>query len=247
MKTIISMIVALSTAFVMAESQVKKSAPLTEAEKAERRERMLKNTGGIIRQEGEGKIVVVNAQTRIADALIAERVENLHLLLKYNFEVRKGTWTLGAGKIADSTLTVYLVDDATLPMSLIAVEAGWGVLNTQGLSLGNRFSRELSRVMTLVIGAGHSQFLASPMQAVRSPNDLDKLMTDGFTMDSMTSIQLNTKKLGLTRYKLTSYKRACEEGWAPAPTNEYQKAIWDKVHAVPSKPIKIEFDPKKGR
>jgi len=38
-----------------------------------------------------------------------------------------------------------------------------------------------------------------------------------------------------------------EEGWAPAPTNEYQKIVWDKVHAIPQKPMKIEFDPKKGR
>ena len=34
---------------------------------------------------------------------------------------------------------------------------------------------------------------------------------------------------------------------APAPTNEFQKAVWDKVHAIPQNPMKIEFDPKKGR
>ena len=44
-----------------------------------------------------------------------------------------------------------------------------------------------------------------------------------------------------------TYKEACEEGWAPAPTNEIQKAIWDKVRATPKNPMKIEFDPKKGR
>ena len=44
-----------------------------------------------------------------------------------------------------------------------------------------------------------------------------------------------------------TYKKACEEGWAPAPTNEFQKAIWEKVHAAPKNPMKIKFDPKKGR
>ena len=52
---------------------------------------------------------------------------------------------------------------------------------------------------------------------------------------------------GLMPWKQTTYKKACQEGWAPAPTNEYQKAIWDKIHSVPANPMKIEFDPKKGR
>ena len=47
-------------------------------------------------------------------------------------------------------------------------------------------------------------------------------------------------------YKVT-YKDACEAGWASKPTNIWQKAIWDKVHTTPKNPMKIEFDPKKGR
>ena len=48
-------------------------------------------------------------------------------------------------------------------------------------------------------------------------------------------------ELGVTPWKETTYKRACEEGWAPAPTNEYQKAVWDKVHAIPDQPLKIKY------
>ena len=44
-----------------------------------------------------------------------------------------------------------------------------------------------------------------------------------------------------------TYKKACEEGWAPAPTNDIQKAIWDKVHAMPTAPIKIKPETKKVR
>ena len=36
-------------------------------------------------------------------------------------------------------------------------------------------------------------------------------------------------------------------GWAPQPTNEVQRAIWDKVHAIPDKPLTIEFNPKKDK
>jgi len=42
-------------------------------------------------------------------------------------------------------------------------------------------------------------------------------------------------------------REACQEGWAPAPTNDIQKAIWNEVRQLPAKPIKIEFDPAKGK
>ena len=52
---------------------------------------------------------------------------------------------------------------------------------------------------------------------------------------------------GVTPGNIETYETACCQGWAPTPTNDLQKAIWDKVHAIPATPMKIEFDPKKGR
>ena len=43
------------------------------------------------------------------------------------------------------------------------------------------------------------------------------------------------------------YRQACQEGWAPAPTNAVQRAIWNKVHQIPDSPLVIEFDPKRDR
>ena len=34
------------------------------------------------------------------------------------------------------------------------------------------------------------------------------------------------EKLGIIKIRRGSYKRACEQGWAPPPTNDYQRAIW---------------------
>ena len=53
----------------------------------------------------------------------------------------------------------------------------------------------------------------------------------------------NVRKLGVAVRRRVSYHKACEERWAPAPTNDIQRAIWDKVHAIPDKPITIKFDP----
>ena len=53
------------------------------------------------------------------------------------------------------------------------------------------------------------------------------------------------EKFGLKAYRPTAYIRACMEGWAPAPTNDIQKAIWDKVHAMPTAPLAIKPETKK--
>ena len=62
-----------------------------------------------------------------------------------------------------------------------------------------------------------------------------------YGIDVSRGITYNMPRAGVTPWKVTTYKRACEEGWAPAPTNEYQQAIWDKVHAVPTEPLKIKY------
>ena len=85
------------------------------------------------------------------------------------------------------------------------------------------------------------------MQTVLKSTDLDKLLTDGFTFDMASSINENLQAMGIFPMRKITYVKACQEGWAPAPTNEYQKAIWDRVHSAPKNPMKIEFDPKKGR
>ena len=48
---------------------------------------------------------------------------------------------------------------------------------------------------------------------------------------SVKTVIMNAADLGIPKITLKPYKIACEEGWAPAPTNDIQKAIWEKVKA----------------
>ena len=68
---------------------------------------------------------------------------------------------------------------------------------------------------------------------------------DTIPVDMVNYYQEYLKTLGVTTRAVTSYKTACKEGWAPAPTNDVQRAIWDKVHAMPTAPIKIKPEEKK--
>jgi hypothetical protein len=39
------------------------------------------------------------------------------------------------------------------------------------------------------------------------------------------------QKRGIPQLERTTYRLAVKEGWAPAPTNDIQRAVWDKVKA----------------
>ncbi len=55
---------------------------------------------------------------------------------------------------------------------------------------------------------------------------------------------------GIDTVRTDTYRRACQEGWAPAPTNDVQRAIWEQVRADkergPTKPITISPPNKKN-
>ena len=240
------LIIALSIAAAAAGAALAEGVSVTAA--APRRgvpEAVMKKTGGIVEKQGEGKVVVVNCQDVVGEALVAERAARLEKLLKCAFEVRRGTWDVAAQKPRDANFAIFLVDAPGLPMSLVAAESGWGMVNTSGLAEGGRFSKQLTRVFALTVGAMCSRNIHSPMQPVSSVEQLDGVKSDDIMRDMIDSIRLNMKARGMTPARISSYRKACEEGWAPAPTNEYQKAIWDKVHVMPTEPIKIKPETKK--
>ena len=77
------------------------------------------------------------------------------------------------------------------------------------------------------------------MGSVVKASDLDKYPDSRLPVDVLDRMQKNMSVIGMAPFKITTYRKACEDGWAPQPTNEYQQAIWDKVHAMPTEPLKI--------
>ena len=74
--------------------------------------------------------------------------------------------------------------------------------------------------------------------------DLD-LCDEFVPFDKVGVVKQHLKNAGVTPVRYATYRIVCREGWAPAPTNDVQKAIWDKVHAMPTEPIKIKPEEKK--
>ena len=245
------LIVALVAFCAIASYAADKGAELSDAEKeakkAQARQRMMEKTGGILEKPGTGRVVVINAQDKFPASDIESQVKKCNGAIRVKIDVEKGAWKLGDKVPAGANVAVFIVNDPALPISLVAMEEQWGVLNVAKLEGTSRFNKAFARVMISTLGAGVSQFKGSPMQTVTSANDLDKLHSEGITFDALQSIMRNLQNLGVTQARKTTYRRACMEGWAAQPTNSFQKAVWDEVHSIPKNPMQIKFDPKKGR
>jgi hypothetical protein len=68
---------------------------------------------------------------------------------------------------------------------------------------------------------------------------VDSLICSTFSPEANSKITAYLNKAGYKQRKCGTYYDACEEGWAPTPTNAVQKKIWDKVHKLPTKPLMI--------
>lgn len=221
------------------------------------KEMFLRRTGGHVVKPAKGRVAVVNAQRTVDADAVRKSFDYISAVTCIPFAYGEGPEMETKGNVAaftvpaDAAAAVYVVDDAALPMSLVAAESHWGVLNVRPILadepseivMATRLRREMTRVAALVTGGGRmNQYRNSLFLAVRKGADLDDIETDRLPNEAVVGIVENMKKIGVTPYLKTVYLRACKEGWAPQPTNEYQKAIWDRVHEPPSKPIKISYD-----
>lgn len=91
-----------------------------------------------------------------------------------------------------------------------------------------RLIKECWRGIGFITGAGYSQNDAGVMQPVSSPLELD--LVEWQVIHPMAFQQMNKFfiKYGAKRGRRTTYIKALEEGWAPYPTDKYQKAAWDR-------------------
>ena len=210
-------------------------------------------SGGYIELVNKGKVLqVINLDEacppKVFDKVVADVGKVLHFPFATEAKNKKG-------KVDDKAAArVVVVSRDGQPVLLCAPEEGWGEVNIKPLMaddpkefiLQRRIEKEVLRALGYALGCGNSSVTPCVMSNVGSLEDLDSLqMLMG--PESLGKTLHNAGKRGCEPRKYVSYRKACQEGWAPAPTNDVQKAIWDQVHTIPTTPMKIEFDPKKGR
>ena len=238
--------VAIATTTVLANEQPTNVAQIIERE-----------NGGMITTtfRNTKKIYFVNAQKRASREIIEAARRTMDVALKTPIDMVDGSFDFALPKIYGE-LSLYIIDDEKLPMSLVAPEGRWAFVNVAHLAKGRgkieaffeaRVRKELARVGCMLFGNIGSMYNTNLLSFIENAEGLDRFDSDVLPVDGTMRCARYLQSMGVKPYRRISYHKACREGWAPAPTNEVQQAIWDKVHAAPKAPMKIEFDPKKGR
>lgn len=219
----------------------------------------LKKTGGMIREEGsaKGSFIILNAQKSISSSTfkpVIDTIDKWFLMQSSVKDASKGEINISniKGKIKSSggVVGVGIFDDPGLPGFLAAPEEGWAIVNVSALGrdkpnqevLNARLRKETLRAFAFVTGGAYQAKACSLMRDVKSLADIDAIQ-ERFGLDTIAHIRSSAPFYGLVPWYQTTYVKACEEGWAPAPTNDIQKAIWERVKADkergPTNPIKI--------
>lgn len=224
--------------------------------------RGMRRYGGIINvpNSQKGTIVIVNAQKRLPVEKLRAGMDEFAKSQKFNVKFVDGAATTPETATDDmkkigADVAVFIQENPESKITLLnAPEQRWTILNVSAITAdarndvfaAARIRKELTRGFLCAAGAMNSQYQGSLMAAIREPKDLDKMIEDP-PIDAIQRAIDALRVYGVTPQEVTTYKKACQSGWAPAPTNEWQQAIWDQVHEIPKNPIKIKFDPKKDK
>lgn len=256
--TCCAIVVACALAADPPKVKHKKKSEMTPQELIEAKAEMLKRTGGMILVQQKGEVKFINLQKTVSNEIVTAISESIGKVLRINsgveakavdFDITKAGDLLAESK---ANACIFWADDPRLPMSLIAPESKWALLNIAALNadkpdmakLNKRAQKMAMRVSAILLGAATSKYRGSALESIQSVKDVDNMAGNVLLPDSLMAISNHLPKLGITQGRVIAYRRACMEGVAPSPTNDIQKAVWDQVHAIPTKPIKIEFDPK---
>lgn len=221
-----------------------------EERKAQRAARIAAD-GGMIDRPVKGKVICILLKSdKVAKGDIADEIVNMCRMTRTHVEVVDSTTQ---SKYPTGCL-ITLAEMGDAPTLLCAPEDFWATVNLSKLAKDNpspelfktRVIKELWRAVGYALGAANSQQQPCLMRPIRNVADLDSEKVAILTPMPMMAVAQTSSKLGFARGGQSTYRAACREGWAPSPTNDIQKVIWEEVHAKPTNPIKITFDPVKG-
>ena len=227
---------------------------------------MDRRSGGLVSPKTNGKTFLLIDAREAKDGFLESFTEKM----KKQFHLGVTAVTRKSPKNADlfeaanacktmmSPAVIMIVDIDKKPVLSVYPENAVGIVNvapfkiTDSTQYMERLTKEVWRCIALSLGgfsmtAPNGKVVNSILSPVYSTKNLDELKISFLTPHQTAAIYEAMSQIDIQASRPVVYSLACRQGWAPAPTNAIQKAIWDKVHAAPKNPMKIEFDPKKGR
>ena len=205
---------------------------------------MRKRSGGIVVNYAamKGQVLFLNTQKRVPADPLAKRIKVMADAFMSRFELKEwenpisitnATDTL---KAAAANAAVFIVDDPSLPATLLtAPEGNFAFINVAALAkdgangqkLMERTRRELWRAIGYLFTADSFADVCV-LNTVTSLEQLDNLGAEAPSQGPQILMHRHLGKIGVKPFQRSTYRRALEEGWAPMPTNDLQRAVYEK-------------------
>lgn len=227
-----------------------------------KRAKLRERIGPIISQPNSqrGQVALIDLQTTIPTTNFVALAKAMSIKTRYGFTCVSGSidsFSLDSiSSLLDkypAQVRVFIVDNPTTPAVVTAPDDHWAIVNVNKLARGlanedakNRFlaprvRKQCLRAIALLAGV-NSRF-ENNLCSATNLIELDAA-GESLPMDVLQNLTKYLDNAGLSPKVYKSYRAACREGWAPAPTNDIQKAIWNEIHTPPTDPLRITFDPK---
>lgn len=190
-------------------------------------EEVLRRTGGLVSREGSGLLLLVNRQSRVSAATVRAKAEYLSRLLGIRVEVEV--------KPRPAEVTVVLTEGEAPP-----ARRGLGVVDMSALD-GDRSGKGFDAAFARVAA---ELFVPKGSVTKVGRDEIEAVFRgDSFTVAAAGEVKRLLPQVGFLPAMVATYRTACREGWAPPPSNDVQRAIWERAlsdkERGPTNPITI--------
>ena len=238
---LLSTLVALSTLSADTPAEAAAPAPAAEAAKKTSRVELL---GGIATKDPTGPAVVL-VDTVGGSAYPLSRVVTEYTTLQPTrietvTEKAEGdifAYARGVMKSKNALMVIVLAAEGDRPALSVYPEERIAVVNMNRLAEGaderkleDRTIKEVWRSMGFLFGVGYAPDDFSAMQPVGTLPELDAVRAQLVNPRDMRICSRLCDKYGAVRGIRTTYRQAVVDGWAAKPTNDVQRALWEKYH-----------------
>jgi hypothetical protein len=210
----------------------------------------LARTGGLVtKREPGAAVVIIDARPAKGAGDLDALKREMESFCMVAFEVRrqplgrrdtplKVAQAALAGKGAAGAVVVLSEEGADAPGMTVFPEDRMALVNATRISgkgvtpevAARRVTTQLWRAVCFAAGGVNTRSPHCALSAtVLAPDDLDTLSAFMPCPEACAQVEASAAKLGLAKVKTATYRTACLQGWAPAPTNDFQRAIWDEV------------------
>lgn len=209
----------------------------------ERRAEMLRRTGGPIAVPEKGPwIAVVRGGGGAGAETVDEAVAYLRKVFRLPVREKEAADAVAAAKaeVADgAAIAVAVVDAPDMPSLSVFPTEQYGVVNAASLAAGDpalfavRLRKEFLRCVAYTFGAGNSSGKCV-LKPARGVEGLDANPMLNYGPETLAAVMKSARERGMSMLRTVPYRRAVQEGWAPPPTNDIQRAVWDdeKAHSA---------------